>query len=412
MSEQFKQDQGSQSLEINDDPLAELARIVAGEPELNSPASEQQASIPQPPLEASSMEAALEEQLLAELSMNDAAEIEMATPAFVEDINASIEQITAEDVPTEVIHPEPEFEASVAQSYQVEAPISEPVVNQEVGFQDGLISALEMEIVGEPEPEALVETAKVQEIAEEHIEVVAEETVAQVEQDAANMQETLEQELAAQMEPMQASFDEPAIAPPVMDQPVASIDEDLGAAFANEFEQMSVEQTQPITQEFVVETPVAETPLELQTEVAQPQVVSDAADIEMDFEAAFTQELEGVEVPETQGWSETETAEASAAFNAAVAAEAAPQVAMHNETNLDAMEYDPGHVGSVDEIAAVEASAAVANDNGGGKKYAVAALVIALFAGAIAAGYGFLGGENATVASGTPEIIKADADPA
>ena len=65
----------------------------------------------------------------------------------------------------------------------------------------------------------------------------------------------------------------------------------------------------------------------------------------------------------------------------------------------------------MDDISAVESGPVVANDNGGGKKYAVAALVIALFAGAIAAGYGFLGGDNATVASGTPEIIKADTNP-
>lgn len=418
MSEQFKQDQGSQNPEVGDDPLAELARIVAGEPELNSSSPEQQFPAEQPQLpDASSIEMALEEQLMAEFTMDDAAAFDVEAPAFVEDINASIEQITAEEIPTEVIQPKPEFEApvlqesSVVESYQPHVPPTEPVVNPEVGFQDGLISALELEIVGQPEPEAPAEVAQVQEVAETHVEVATEESVSQVEDNAASMQETLEQELAAQMEPMQTSFEEPIVTEPVVEPQVASIEDDLGAAFANEFEQMAEEQAQPVAQESVKEAPVAEAPIEFQPEVAQAQLAPNQADIEMDFEAAFAQELESVEVPETQGWSETETAEAGAAFTAAVATDAAPQAAVHSEANLDSMEHDPGHVGSVDEITAVEASAAVANDNGGGKKYAVAALVIALFAGAIAAGYGFLGDENTTVASGTPKIIKADADP-
>lgn len=405
MSEQFKQDHNSQSPEIEDDPLAELARIVAGEPELNPPATEQQTQNPQPVLsETSSMEAALEEQLLAEFSMENEPEIEMEAPAFVEDINASIEQIAAEEVSVPELHAEPVLEpvvvqeASIVPEHQPEISTSEPVVPAEVGFQDGLISALEQEIVGQSEPEPVIEPSQIQETVEAQTEEVTQEAVSQVEEDANNMQETLEQELAAQMEPMQASFEAPVTAEPVVEPQVASIEDDLGAAFASEFEQMTEQQAEPVVQEVVAETP-------------QPEPVPAQADLEMDFEAAFAQELEGVEVPETQGWSETETAEAGAAFTAAVTSDAISQESVQNEVNLDAMEYDPGHVGSVDEITAVEASAAVANDNGGGKKYAVAALVIALFAGAIAAGYGFLGGENATVASGTPEIIKADADP-
>ena len=409
MSEQFKQDHNSQSPEIEDDPLAELARIVAGEPELNPPTTEQHVQNPEHALsEASSMEAALEEQLLAEFSMENEPEIE--TPAFAEDINTSIEQIVAKEVPAPEVHAEPELEpvevqeASIVPEHQPEISTAEPVVPAEVGFQDGLISALEQEIVGQPEPEPFIEPSQVQETAEIQVEEVTQEAVSLVEEDATNMQETLEQELAAQMEPMQASFEAPATSEPVVEPQVASIEDDLGAAFASEFEQMTEQQAEPVVQEVVAETP-------------QPEPVPVQADLEMDFEAAFAQELEGVEVPETQGWSETETTEttetteAGAAFTAAVTSDAISQESVHNEVNLDAMEYDPGHVGSVDEITAVEASAAVANDNGGGKKYAVAALVIALFAGAIAAGYGFLGGENSTVASGTPEIIKADADP-
>lgn len=389
MSEQLKQDQGSHSAEIDDDPLAELARIVAGEPELKTAPQEQQVSMPQPDLsETSSMEAALEEQLLEEFSMENEAGLEMEEPAFAEDINASIEEIATEEVSVSETQPKPEFEpvvahvSPVAETHQPEVPAGDP----EVGFQDGLISALEQEIVGRPEPEAIVEPAPVQEVAETTVE----EAVSQVEENTANMQETLEQELAVQMESAQVTVEEPVATEPQ----IASIEEDLGAAFANEFEQMTETQPEPVV-----------------TEVAKAEPVSEQPDIEMDFEAAFAQELEGVEVPETKGWSETETAEAGAAFAAAVSADVAVKEAMESVSDLDTMEFDPGHVGSVDDISAVEASAAVANDNGGGKKYAVAALIIALFAGAIAAGYGFLGGENTIVASGTPEIIKADVDP-
>ena len=131
----------------------------------------------------------------------------------------------------------------------------------------------------------------------------------------------------------------------------------------------------------------------------------------MDFEAAFTQELDGIATPDTPGWQDNGTANANAAFSAAVSPQPVASVEENFDLSLESIEPDPGHVGSIDEIEAVDATVVASNDNGGGKKYAIAALVIALFAGAIAAGYGFLGGENTTIASGTPDIIKADAGP-
>jgi len=417
MSEQFKQDQGSQGQEIEDDPLAELARIVAGEPELNSPSSDPVVSENPPSLlETSSMEATLEEQLLAEFSIEDAPEIEMEAPAFVDDINASIEQLTADEISPESLQPEPELasqqvqEAPIVENYEPETLAAEPDVDPEVGFQDGLISALEQEIVAQPEPEPIVESAAIEPIAEMQFEKATQDAISQVEDNTASMQETLEQELAAQIEPMQASFDEP-VAEPAAEPHVTSIEDDLGAAFASEFEQMSEQQIEKPALSVVEEPQTPQALVEPQVAVNQPEIVPNQADIEMDFEAAFAQELEVAEVPQAQGWSQTETAEAGAAFTAAVSADVMAQESVQVEANLDTMEYDPGHVGSVDDISAMESNAAVANDNGGGKKYAVAALVIALFAGTIAAGYGFLGGETSTVASGTPEIIKADANP-
>ncbi len=416
MSEQINQSIGSQVSEVEEDPLAELARIVAGEPELNTPAPEPEpleepsVSLSAPvvaDVEAStdhtpvselveevaesinptdaSVEAALEEQLLAEFSNQesiDAVIDEVETPAFVDDINSSIEEINAEkqDIETEV--------EAVATAPAFEEPVQEPVpevaeaVDSEVGFQDGLISALEMEIVGEPAVEAVQAIEPVTETveqSEEAIEAVV-DTVDDVDTNIASMQEALEQELAAGVET-------PAL---IEKAAVASIEDDLGAAFASEFEQMEV--TEAVAKPVVSEN------------VAQEAVVSGDPDLEMDFEAAFSQELKEVSVEEPQGWVANETVESNAAFVAA----ASPNVPMSETINL---ENDPGHVGSLDEIAAIEGEKAAANDNGGGLKLAVAAFVIALFAGGIAAGYGFLGGETSTITTGTPTIIKADVDP-
>ncbi|KAG1700606.1 Arginine--tRNA ligase [Nymphon striatum] len=132
------------------------------------------------------------------------------------------------------------------------------------------------------------------------------------------------------------------------------LNEDLGAAFASEFEQIASQQPEEAVDAFPIE---------------EPMIAATAEPVLQEYYSGCFEE------------------------------------------DLDTMAHDPGHVGSVEEIAAVETGAVVANENGGGMKFAIAALVLALFAGAIAAGYGFLGGDNPTVATGTPEIIKADADP-
>ena len=416
MSEQFKQDTGSQSPEIEDDPLAELARIVAGEPELRAP---EQAHVIEGHTPADpSIEAALEEQLMQEFAQadDDLSEPisepetfdEIESPSFVDDINSSIEQITNEQPHVEPAMPEPVMDEPVmeepALAENIQPPIHQETVeaNSEAGFQDGLISALEMEIVGNApsETQGVVEEPVFQpEVDHSMVDTSVETSDPAAEVQVETMQETLEQELAMQFEPSE----------PVVEQPSTSIDDDLGAAFANEFEQISSQQDVPISDTFVVQEPVV-----AQATISQPMEqapVEGDTGLEMDFEAAFAQELEEISVPETQGWAETDTAEANSAFATAASPVVAAATVADPDVNLDASEYDPGHVGSIDEISSVDAGVAVANDNGGGKKYAVAALVIALFAGAIAAGYGFLGGSTSTVATGTPEIIKADVDP-
>lgn len=415
MSEQFKQDAGSNNQEIDDDPLAELARIVAGEPEAN-PAP--QAEVPhQPDLTDASVEQALEEQLMQEFALEDNNIAEVEAPSFIDDINSSIEEVTSAEQPVfeeaqlqEVI-PEPFKEASVTPE------IPQANVDSEVGFQDGLIDALELEIGGAPEPVAEMPFEAPVEAYEESPQIEPEpaydvnQAMSEVELNAENIQNTLEQELSGQFETEMAAenLQEPV---QTTDAPIASIEDDLGSAFANEFEQMSAQQNTVEEPAYIAPTPE---PIETNPIVTEPIVADNAVasdpNLEMDFEAAFAQELEVITSPQTtDGWSENATAEAGAAFSAAVSSEPVMAQAENLDINLSDLDIDPGHAGSVDDITSIE-QVAVANDNGGGKKYAVAALVIALFAGVIAAGYGFLGGENTTVASGTPEIIKADAGP-
>ena len=432
MSEQYKQDADTQGQEIDDDPLAELARIVAGEPELSPqpdvPAAEEVSSIEETQTVDASMEAALEEQLMNEFSSDDNSEAEMPqepvaeveAPSFVEDINSTIEQISSAE---EVVQVQSEDEpAELYSEADNEDHTQSQEVNPEIGFQDGLIDALEMEIGGVPSPEPVIETTQLEEAFQAPLEeaqeapaetVVNEDPVAEVEMQASNVQSTLEQELTDHYESYESPQEEPAYDGQVeepaqeIDEPIASIEEDLGAAFDSEFEQLAAQQPEPAPV-----FPVEETAAETVAASAVQETVQADPDLEMDFEAAFAEELEVAGVPETHGWAETETEEANAAFTAAVSPSAPVQEQTEFEAGLDRMEHDPGHVGSVEEIAAVDSGTVAANDNGGGMKFAIAALVLALFAGAIAAGYGFLGGEdNTTVAAGTPEIIKADVDP-
>ena len=420
MSEQFKQDAESQGQEIEDDPLAELARIVAGEPELNP--QPQTTVAEETPVEDTSLEAALEEQLMGEFSSDEiSAEappveetVEVEAPSFVEDINSTVEQINSEESSEPEVHYEPEH---IEVSAEAEAPIEAEAVDPEIGFQNGLIDALEMEIGGGPAPEPIEEPvldpvldiAQVEETYQTPVEeAIAQDPVAEVEMQASNIQASLEQELTDHFE----SFDVPDEVPTeepmsIVDEPVASIEEDLGAAFASEFEQIASQQPEEAVDAFPIEEPM----IAATAEPVLQDTIQGGPNLEMDFEAAFAEELEGVAVPETEGWTETETEDANAAFTAAASPEFAASEQAAYEEDLDTMAHDPGHVGSVEEIAAVETGAVVANENGGGMKFAIAALVLALFAGAIAAGYGFLGGDNPTVATGTPEIIKADADP-
>lgn len=142
-----------------------------------------------------------------------------------------------------------------------------------------------MEIGGGPAPEPVEELvqesvldpvldiAQVEETYQTPVEeAIAQDPVAEVEMQASNIQASLEQELTDHFETFDVPDEVPTEEPmPIVDEPVASIEEDLGAAFASEFEQIASQQLE-----------------------------------------------EGVAVPETEGWTETETEDANAAFTAEI----------------------------------------------------------------------------------------------
>jgi len=463
MSEQFKQDPGTRNQEIDDDPLAELARIVSGEPELQ-PASQPEIDVDAnelvetpniAPEEAVSteneIEAALEEQLMQEFNDPSPENVEIEQPAFIEEINASVGEMVAE----------PE------QVTQAENPVVEQVAeypaDSDSMFQDDLITALEGELAGENDPEDISQNLVEKQVIEEVEHATVQDQamfeqpnpVERFEAEALNIQDALEQELSGQLE---TSVEAPVEQASVVEETLVeqssvttSMEDDLGAAFATEFEQISAQspavvetgtlasaveqvsdandQSTVVASDHVPEMNFEEafaSQLDQVSDSSQDageiqQPISDNApsdpDLEMDFEAAFSQELEVASVSAGQNIQpELETVSPGPDAAVAVSPQMPSDELAQMEPNLETMEYDPveydpGHVGSVDDISQVDEPLVVANDNGGGKKYAVAALVIALFAGTIAAGYGFLGGDDNTVASGTPEVIKAENDP-
>jgi len=455
MSEQFKQDQGSQNQEFDDDPLAELARIVSGEPEPQPSSREQitsetivdgtsEVSIPS---SENDIEAALEEQLMQEFSDGSPETLEIEPPAFVDDINASVGEVIAESEPLKQVD-----ETVVDQGIDYKTTNAD---HSESMFQDDLITALEGELTGQAHHENVSDNVVEEAAAAETVDSVVQDQTAFQEPDpvekfeveALNIQDALEQELSGDFE---AEIEAPTAQASIIQQEAVidpqpanlSIEDDLGAAFANEFEQISSQSPSTVAPE-ILESVVSQVSdahevNEVTHSDAVPEMnfedafasqmdqeslgltdvneVQSDMDLEMDFEAAFSQELESASVSGEQNNPQMETASSSPVAAAAVSPQMPSDELTQMEPNLetldyDPVEYDPGHVGSVDDIAQVDETAAAANDNGGGKKYAVAALVIALFAGTIAAGYGFLGGDDASVASGTPEVIKAENDP-
>jgi len=311
-----------------EDPLAELARIVAGEDE-NAP---EVAAPVKPPI--GDIESSLETNLMEELAVE---QVEVAeTDEFAASIQEQMEaqmaanDLRPEEVAVETIQQAPEFEPVLEESpvsVTAEPAIEVAHVDEETAFQDDLIEALQEEIhppqpVSEPESVAFV----------------APET-----EEFDSVPQVVEHEFEA---------------PVIEDIPIADV---------------------PIAEQAVPET-------------------------EIDFSSAFAEELGVENVDEAQGWAGADQAPEVDDF--ALAAQSAGYQPIE-EPLAGNPEYQ-----SEPEVAVAELNAEGEQSSGGGMKYAMAALVIALFAGVITAGYGFLGGGSGNEQTAEQaNIIKADADP-
>jgi hypothetical protein len=378
MSERVNPEMDNKVLDsLEGDPLEELARIVAGE-DVDPPHTEDtsvEAEAPQP--------------------------IEVAEP-MDEDFNfeqALLDEMDATQIETaeaDLVHPAQEISEVLE---QVDEPALENLEevgasDLEINFEDDLESMLQNEM------EAEVSVAEVQQVIPE-----AESDISELEATLdADMERELASELSAQTDLI--ADETPVLAEPQVAEQV--VDEDLGAAFDNEFQQIldneraAIEQ---VDQEFAPEnTDAPEEVAEYIVENAadsiesfETQTIAEPQDL--DFGSAFAEELGLEQVGEVSGWNEADTIAAQGEFNSAVQYEAEPTIS-----------DDPGHA---DAISGMEMAAGATGEEqkGGSMKYAIAAMFIALVAGSIVAGYGFLGGGDSNVASGDPQIIKADSDP-
>ncbi len=375
---------------LDEDPLAELARIVAGEtesdfveaPEADASAVRSDESLeahlmqelsaeqdaPEVPEPADDFTASIQEQLEAQLAADTAAAPE-AIPEMEQAIEApNFEEALSESLVEEEIAP---IAAQVAEA----APL-EQAINEEVAFQDDLIEALQEEINPvEPVVEPAIEMVEVEpapistEITEEIVETVSEEPV-------------LEEALA----------DLPEIELPELEE----VETEIMAAELPKPEQLEV-----VPQEIDLPPPVE--PIMAQPEMAQSEIAIEEPAAEIDFGAAFAEEL-GVEtVEEAKGW--TDSVEQQPVDDFTLSAQSAGYQPVEEPSSIDGEYLTEPEA----ELAALDASET--ETSGGGLKYAMAALVIALFAGAITAGYGFLGGSDGEEVAQEASIIKADVDP-
>ncbi|MEM9329765.1 MAG: SPOR domain-containing protein [Pseudomonadota bacterium] len=423
---------------IEDDPLAELARIVAGEEEpapstriaavreegveAETALDEVAAELAKPEtelvdapevLEPSDPEVSEELDPMAEFEQardeleralaNEVGELPIAgaAEAFEPDLSEldsfadELEQVIADNTPDK-----PEVSDEVSDEVEtVSTAIEMPETAD--NFQDDLISALQQEIEQpEANPSEMAEDAAVSQFE------VIDEALTDIE--SANsgyvdpqLEESVQEEYqsdSASAEPAQIDVEADFKPEPL---PLAGEDvaeEDLGAVFTNEFENMLA--NEPLSG--AVQGDAGDTELD----ASQNVVGADAGGFQdLDFSSAFAEELGVERVTEAEGWDAEDTATANAAF-----AEAA-QPSSANLAMEGIPQMDPGHAGTIPVGVEGNGVGTAANEGGGSsRKYTIAALVIALFAGTIAAGYGFLGGGSG-IQDSEPRLIKAESTP-
>ncbi len=477
--------------EIDEDPLAELARIVAGEPEPDD-VSEPETPVAddpvanEPEVEADSEHASQSadqgaavaeetqtEPVTQQPVSEEAAEtpepevtqeVESALAAVERDLEAAMgtgpetgpeaEEVMEPQAAEADTAPQPPAaeQASVEQGGEA---VSQDADNT---FQDDLISALRDEIdqPQEAEPNAQFTATPAEPVAEATQPAVDDGNTSDPHTDTgpAAIEEALMSDLANELGPGQA-ITEPEIAetdkPQVSDvetvvsptdetlvqsepvpeavevqrdepvdmspanepaTPAHSLDDDLGAAFANEFEHMqtqSPDQAPQVIPELQQSYPEPDNPAFAHQEagMVEPAQATAASDMsELDFGAAFAEELGVDAVTEAEGWGANDTQAAHADFTNAVMAEAAEGLAQAYP------EDDPGHVGAIPGISDQGSVEPVdENQNSGSWKYAMMALAIALLAGSAVTVYGFLGGGNLSGGGNEPRLIVADTEP-
>ncbi|MGB7336086.1 MAG: SPOR domain-containing protein [Salaquimonas sp.] len=355
-----------------DDPLAELARIVSGEPAKQS-APAQRAEMPSYPKAAESEDLDIEAQLMRELG-----EAEPAPAAAVPEI--------------------PPVALQQAQAFeQPEGPaITIAPVSNELSLEDQLMAELDgNNFVEEEQPAPAMPSAALEDVAPvERVEQVAAEISSGINPTFDDPDFDFTEGSVAQLAPTPEPEPEPA--------PVDAVDDDLDDFFADNFADM-------------LETEQA---AELD---ATPEGAPTGDGLEdFDFASALDEELvsEATHQPSSDGAIADEFAQAFEqqltleTVEPAVSASAAGYVSapqMDREPQFNA-NIDPqvsvNSLGDFDDSSYENSTPA---KSGGGFKLAVGALCLALVVGVGVVGWGSLGGGDA--GTGEPTIIKADTDP-
>ena len=354
---------------VEEDPLAELARIVSGEvpqPGVNDVDDSQSASVDETVFSAAdempdpenSLEMDLEAELMRELGA------ELAQPEQVEPVAASSE--SGPEQPADFQQDGMSADEETALNEPEAAPefVEETVVDPEEAFQDELLKALQNEVSPPPVVEDLppvesqpdvepIEEAEISEplLSEEpaspDTSAAATETVEQpvddeepvapivsqmdppvehsmqsepeIEPELEVSDESLSVEQAVEeAQPYYTSEPAPVAEPPQSSGIAQDMEVDLGAAFSGEFEQISEQESvnpsasQNFDAEFTATTDAIRSEFESSIVEPQPETTPEAS-FDAEFGAAFAQEL-GVEEIPPPGWSEEDSANANADF--------------------------------------------------------------------------------------------------
>ncbi len=384
-------------------------------------------------------QAHLEEELVANLSN---IELEITQPVEDTSIATGFDPLPEDDSPVEstnkLVDDQAELpvtETSSTTSMQLDELIEETVMADlsQSTFEDELNNHLESELIDEISGELEIE----EETYEEQFSSTENLNSVDGDLDIQHEPEPLLEDNNAEIVSSQLE-DVESFSTPQSTDVAANLEQEMSAAFDN-----AVERTQNFSDA-------------ISNQSGEFDSISDEVEqsVEIDFETAFAEEL-SIKEQEAAGWDNNDTQTATSDFEeaaipssaddvqeetgfslteggiyagAASAGVAATAVAKaetdhstepqngpssYVETGEDVA--DPGHMHEIaDDLYEGPAAANENERSGGGMKYAVAALVISLFAGVIVTGYGFLGKSDPSLTaggSGEVAIIKADAAP-